>query len=213
MIKGKVYFKNREDASHQLLDVLPVNNMKLDEWIVVSASKGGYPIAKIIAKVLNAKLEFFFTAKIFASNNNTCEVAIISENKEVVIHEELVKAFKISLDCVFLSAKDIYENELLKTIKEYRSKNTLKNLKNKNILLVDEGLNTGLTMMACIKTAINLGAKSVSVAVPILPSATVKDVESISDDLYYVKNLDHFITLDIYYDELDEVTLEEINNN
>ncbi len=213
MIRGKVYFKNREDASHQLLDILPIDNMKLDEWIVVSASKGGYPIAKIIAEVLGAKLEIFFTAKIFASNNNTCEIAIISEKEEVVIHEELVKAFKIDLDCVFLSAKDIYENELLISIKEYRNKNALENLKNKNVLLVDEGLNTGLTMMACIKTAINLGAKSVSVAVPILPSATIQDVELISDDLYYVKNLDHFITLDIYYEELDEVTLEQINNN
>ncbi len=213
MIKGKVYFKNREDASYQLLDILPVNNMKLDEWIIVSASKGGYPIAKTIAKILNAKLEIFFTAKIFAPHNDTCEIAIISEKEEVVIHEELVKAFKINLECVFLNAKDIYENKLLKTIKEYRSQNTLENLKNKNVLLVDEGLNTGLTMMACIKTAINLGAKSVSVAVPILPSATVKDVESISDDLYYVKNLDHFITLDIYYEELKEITLEQINNN
>ena len=43
-------------------------------------------------------------------------------------------------------------------------------------------------MMACIKTAINLKAKSISVATPILPTASIPTIESIADDLYFVKN-------------------------
>ncbi len=66
-------------------------------------------------------------------------------------------------------------------------------------MLIDEGLNTSLTMMACIKTAINLGAKSVSVGIPILPTSSISTIDAIADDLYYVKNLDHFITIDFYY--------------
>ncbi|XPV80842.1 MAG: hypothetical protein ACNI22_09690 [Halarcobacter sp.] len=61
--------------------------------------------------------------------------------------------------------------------------------------------------MACIKTAINLGAKSVSVAIPILPTASINTIESIADDLYYVKSLDHFIDIGFYYDELDDITI------
>jgi putative phosphoribosyl transferase len=68
-------------------------------------------------------------------------------------------------------------------------------------------------MMACIKTAINLGAKSVSVAVPILPTASINTIESIADDLYFVKNLDHFIDIEFYYDELEEITYEEIRKD
>ncbi len=68
-------------------------------------------------------------------------------------------------------------------------------------------------MMACIKTAINLGVKSVSVAVPILPTASINTIESIADDLYFVKNLDHFIDIEFYYDELEEITYEEIRKD
>ncbi len=68
-------------------------------------------------------------------------------------------------------------------------------------------------MMACIKTAIHLGAKSVSVATPIMPTASINTIESIADDLYYVKSLDHFINIDFYYDELEDVTYEEIKKD
>ena len=64
-------------------------------------------------------------------------------------------------------------------------------------------------MMACIKTALNLGAKSVSVAVPILPDVSAPIIESIADDLYYVKKLQHFVLIDFYYEELKRVTYED----
>jgi putative phosphoribosyl transferase len=151
-----------------------------------------------------------FSHKIEAPNNEECEIAIVTESEEVVIHEELVKAFDISLDYVFSKSRNVYENEVLKYIQKYRKGEKLANLHNKNVLLVDEGLNTSLTMMACIKTAINLKAKSVSVAVPILPTVSAPIIESIADDLYYVKKLDHFVSIDFYYEELEEITFETI---
>jgi putative phosphoribosyl transferase len=65
-------------------------------------------------------------------------------------------------------------------------------------------------MMACIKSAINQGAKSVSVAVPVLPLAIVADIESIADDLYCVEAPAHFVSIDFYYKNLDEVDFETI---
>ena len=65
-------------------------------------------------------------------------------------------------------------------------------------------------MMACIKTAINLKAKSISVATPILPTASIPTIESIADDLYFIKKLDHFVSINFYYDSLDDVSFEDI---
>ncbi|WP_321315686.1 phosphoribosyltransferase [Campylobacterota bacterium DY0563] len=212
MTPDKIYFKNREVAAYRLIDILPINKMKLEEWIVISTSYNGLPVAKIVASELNAKLDIMFSRKIYSPNNDECEIAIVTESEEVVIHEELVKAFDISLDFVFSKSRYIYDNELSNCVNKFRRGKKLEDLENKNVLLVDEGLNTSLTMMACIKTAIHLGAKSVSVAIPILPTASIQTIESIADDLYYVKNLDHFIAIDFYYDELDEVTYEEIKD-
>ncbi|AXX92457.1 ABC transporter [Malaciobacter molluscorum LMG 25693] len=206
----QIYFKNREVAAFRLLDILPIDSMKLEEWTVLATSYGGVPIAKIISQKLGGNFDLMLSSKIMAENNEDCEIAIVTETEEVVIHEELAKSFEISLDFIFEKSKEVYEKQLLRTIKLYRKNKKISNLENKNVLLVDEGLNTGLTMMACIKTAINLGAKSVSVATPILPSATVPTIESIADDLYFVKKLDHFVFIDFYYDKLENIDFEDI---
>ncbi|PHO10878.1 ABC transporter [Malaciobacter canalis] len=212
MQNEQIYFKNRDVAAFRLLDVLPIESMKLEDWTVFATSYGGVPIAKIIANKLESNFDLILSSKIMAPNNEDCEIAIVTESEEVVIHEELAKAFEISLDFIFAKSKQIYDKELMKTVKLYRKDKRIENLTNKNVLLVDEGLNTGLTMMACIKTAINLGAKSVSVATPILPSASVPTIESIADDLYYVKKLDHFVFIDFYYDKLENINFEDIKN-
>ena len=213
MKTDEVYFKNREDAAKQLIEVLPIEQMKQEEWIVMSTSTGGYKIAQIIARELGAKADFLFSDKIYAPKNDECEIAIVTESQEVVIHEELVKAFDISLDFIFSKSKYIHESLLKNKVIKFRKGKRLTDLDNKNILLVDEGLNTSLTLMACIKTAITLKAKSVSVAVPIIPSASIQIIESIADDLYYVKNIPHFIDIGHYYETLEKIEFKNIIEN
>ena len=210
MNPDKIYFKNREVAAYRLLDVLPIDSMKLEHWTVISSSYGGFEIAKIIAKALNSKYDMMFSGKIYAPNNEDCEIAVVTEHEEVLIHEELIKAFDISLDYVYSKSKQVYDESIVKTVNKFRHGEKIQRFENKNVLIVDEGINTGLTMMACIKTAINLKAKSISVATPILPTASIPTIESIADDLYFIKKLDHFVEIDFYYDSLDDVSFEDL---
>ena len=210
MNPDKIYFKNREVAAYRLLDVLPIDSMKLEDWTVISSSYGGFEIAKIIAKALNSKYDMMFSGKIYAPNNEDCEIAVVTEHEEVLIHEELIKAFDISLDYVYSKSKQVYDESIVKTVNKFRHGEKIQKFENKNVLIVDEGINTGLTMMACIKTAINLKAKSISVATPILPTASIPTIESIADDLYFVKKIDHFVEIDFYYDSLDDVSFEDL---
>lgn len=210
MNPDKIYFKNREVAAYRLLDVLPIDSMRLEDWTVISSSYGGFEIAKIIAKALNSKYDMMFSGKIYAPNNEDCEIAVVTEHEEVLIHEELIKAFDISLDYVYSKSKQVYDESIVKIVNKFRHGEKIQKFENKNVLIVDEGINTGLTMMACIKTAINLKAKSISVATPILPTASIPTIESIADDLYYIKKLDHFVEIDFYYDSLDDVSFEDL---
>jgi putative phosphoribosyl transferase len=210
MNPDRIYFKNREVAAYRLLDVLPIDSMRLEDWTVISSSYGGFEIAKIVAKALNSKYDMMFSEKIYAPNNEECEIAVVTEHEEVLIHEELIKAFDISLDYVYAKSKQVYDESIVKTVNRFRHGEKIQKFENKNVLIVDEGINTGLTMMACIKTAINLKAKSISVATPILPTASIPTIESIADDLYFIKKLDHFVEIDFYYDSLDDVSFEDL---
>ncbi|MCK9161841.1 MAG: ABC transporter [Arcobacteraceae bacterium] len=209
MIVEKDIFKDRVDAASHLLKILPIENMKLENWIIVATSMGGLVIADEIASKIDAKIDYIFTHKILAPLNSECEIAIITEKEEVVIHEELVKSFDIDLESIFVQAKEEYEKYLIPQMDEYKGK-ALCDLANQNVLLLDEGLNTGLTMMACIKTIINMKAKSVAVATPIMPTAIKADLEAISDDLYCYKSIDHFVSIDFYYKELNPIFIEDI---
>jgi putative phosphoribosyl transferase len=210
MNSDRIYFKNREVAAYRLLDVLPIDSMRLEDWTVISSSYGGFEIAKIVAKALNSKYDMMFSEKIYAPNNEECEIAVVTEHEEVLIHEELIKAFDISLDYVYAKSKQVYDESIVKTVNRFRHGEKIQKFENKNVLIVDEGINTGLTVMACIKTAINLKAKSISVATPILPTASIPTIESIADDLYYIKKLDHFVAINFYYDSLDDVSFEDL---
>jgi len=172
---SEIIFKNRDDAASKLIDVLPIDIMKQEEWIVLSASCGGMSLANDLAIKLNSPIDLIITEKIFTPNNNNCEVAIISETNELVIHEELQKSFDIDLDYIFNSATNLFNTSIEDKIVNLRDGKKLIDIKNENVLIVDEGLNTGLTMMACIKTVLNQGVKSVCVAVPILPKSIVLD--------------------------------------
>ncbi|HJE02403.1 phosphoribosyltransferase family protein [Aliarcobacter thereius] len=210
MSLDNIYFKNREVAAYKLLDVLPLDSMKLEKWIVVACSYGGYEIAKIVAEALNSEYDLLFNEKIYAPNNEECEIAVVTELEEVLIHEELVKSFDIELDLIYLKSKDIFETTIKPKIHKFRAGEKLTYLKGKNVLIVDEDINVGLVMMACIKTIINQGVKSISVATPLLSTASIQAIDAITDDLYYVKKLDHYIEADFYYDSLEKLSFEDI---
>ena len=204
MSKDKIYFKNREEAAYKLLEILPIDSMKLEEWTVIACSYGGFEIAKIVADSLDAEFDIMFNEKIYAPQNDECEI-------EVLIHEELVKAFDINLDSIYTMSKEIYKEKIKPVAYRFRNGEKFQNLAFKNVLIVDEDINVGLVMMACIKTIINQKVKSISVATPILSTASIKAIDSITDDLYYIKSLDHFIEAEYYYETLEELTYEDIN--
>jgi putative phosphoribosyl transferase len=207
--KNKI-FENRDDAINQLIKVLPIDEMLQEDWIILATSVGAVPMAISISKILNANFDFLFTKKIFTPKNSECEIAIITETDEIVMHEELMKSFSLNLEDIYKDIDEKYKNELKAYKAKYRNSLDIISLYDKNVLLIDEGLNTGLTMMACIKSVISEQAKSICVAVPVLPEVTIYDIETIADDLYYVEAPAHFVSIDFYYENLEDISLDEI---
>ena len=203
-------FKDRTEAFKMLFEILPTSDMVKEDWIILAISTGGVPIALELSRKLLAQFDFFFSEKIYTRKNNQCEIAIITETKEIVIHEELMRAFDLELENIYQESNDIYLNDIQEFKRKYRKGKSLIDVENKNVLIVDEGLNTGLTIMACIKSVINKKAKSICVAVPVLPEATINDIETIADDLYYVDAPSHFVSIDFYYENLNELSYEDV---
>ncbi|MGD9971165.1 MAG: phosphoribosyltransferase [Sulfuricurvum sp.] len=213
MLQQRHLFKDRADAALQLKELLPIDRMKNEKWSLIAVSRGGLAIASVINSRLKLPLDFIFSASITAPQNPECELARISETEEIVIHQALVDAFEIQVDYIYGEATRKHEEKILSSIYQYRKGEHFKSMKGKNILLVDEGSETGLTLMCAVKTAFSQKAKAVYVAAPILPEGVVEALDPLVDGIFCLQEIDDYVNTGYYYQEylpVEEETIETI---
>lgn len=203
-------FENRAEATLKLLDILPDKKMKNDDWLIVSISVQAVPIANKIAEKLNLKYDLLFIEPICAPNNNECIIGMVSETEEIVLHSQLVDSFGINLDFIYAEAHRRYEEKILPKVYKYRRGDLIGSLKGKNVLLVDEGCETGMTIMTAVKTVIHGGAKSVSYATPLISTDVALSIEPVIDEIFAVNKIANFVDVECYYQILKELDSDAI---
>ena len=210
-LKSVVLFKNREEAAEKLINELS-NTMAFSEEnsIVLGVSEEGAYFASELAKELNIPMDILLTEPIYSLINSKLTIARVGETEEVVIHKALVEAFNIPKDYIYNEAHSKCSNEILAYIKKYRNGKGLRKLENKYVILADECVETGLTMMTAVKTAISLGAKNIFIAVPVLDNVIYENMVTICDNIFCPHKIDDYISIEYYYEEIESFSFEEI---
>lgn len=203
-------FENRFDATVQLMEILPTDQMQEDKWFIVSISTQGVPAANTIAQQYNLQYDLLFCEPICAPNNKECTIGMVSETEEIVLNNQLVDSFGINLDFIYGQAHRQYEEKILPKVYKYRKGDSISSLKNKNILLVDEGCETGMTVMTAAKTAINSGAKTVAYATPVMAVDVVGVLDPVLDEIFAVEKVANFVDVDFYYKMLKELSAKDV---
>jgi len=198
-------FKDRIDAANKLLEVLPKEMLKKEEWLILALSKGGAVISSIISKELGINFELFIVEPILAPKNDECEIAMVSESRDIVMHEALINSFEIDEEYIYEEANRVYKNKIESVISRYRYSLPLPDLKNRSILLVDEGIESGLRTMCAIKSVLNMDIKKVSIAVPMIDRGIFHELDMKVDSIYTCKKVDNFIRTDYYYEEIEKI--------
>jgi putative phosphoribosyl transferase len=205
-----IYFNDREDASIQLIDTLPLELLSENETVIIGVSEGGVYFADQLAKKVDAQMDILLTEAILAPNNSELAIAMISETEEVVIHKALTDAFDINEDYVYSEAHRKYEEEVLSYVYKYRKGKDLISLEGKYVVLTDECIETGLTMMVALKSVIARGAKNIYIATPILDKAVYENLLSVCDGVFCPHKIQDYISIEYYYKNFDPLTFEEI---
>lgn len=207
---NEISFEDRSNAAEKLLDILPKERMQKDEWLLVSVSTQAVPIADMIAEKLNLKYDLLFCEHICAPNNKNCVIGMVSETEEIVLHSELVNSFGINLDFIYGEAHRQYEEKILPKVYKYRKGDLIGSLEGKNVLLIDEGCETGMTIMVAVKTVIHGGAKSVAYATPLISSDVAVSLDSVIDEIFTVNKIVNFVNVDFYYQMLKELDADAV---
>jgi len=208
--KGMILFKNREEAAQKLIGEFPSQLFLKENTMILGVSEGGTYFASFLAKALNLPMDILLTEPIYSLINPKLSIAMVGESEEVVIHKALVEAFDIPKDYIYSEAQKRYANEIIGYMYKYRNGERLRSLEDKYVILVDECIETGLTMMSAVKTAISLGAKNIFIAVPVLDNVVYENLVTICDNIFCPHKIDNYISIEYYYEEIEPYSSEKI---
>jgi putative phosphoribosyl transferase len=184
--------------------------LKEESWDIIAVSNGGLAIGASIKGKLKNPLNILFLEAIYAPNNDECEVARVSESEELVINERLVNSFEIKYDYIYGEAHRKHEEKILSSIYKYRKGHPFPSMKDRVVLLVDEGSESGSKFMTALKTILVQEPKAVYIAVPVIPSDILEELESFVDDIFFLHEIDDYVETSLYYKELEKIEDETI---
>ncbi len=210
-LNPNAYFEDREDASKQLIETLPIELLSKNETVVIGVSEGGVYFADQISKAVDAQMDILLTEPILAPNNPELVIAMVSETEEVVMHKALIDAFEINEDYVYGEAHRKYEEEVLSYVYKYRKGKDLISLEGKYVVLADECIETGLTMMVALKSVIARGAKNIYIATPILDKGVYQNLLTVCDGVFCPHKIQDYISIEYYYKDFQRLDFEEIS--
>jgi putative phosphoribosyl transferase len=136
--------------------------------------------------------------------------AILSDGT-ILLNDEVVEAYNLSPRTIQIVSREVLK-EVKRREKEYRQSNKFPAVKNKIVILVDDGLATGFTMLAAVKAVKNYQPKKIIVAVPVSPEDSILRVKPEVDDLvclYIQKGYGSFAVASFYQD-FHDLTDEEV---
>jgi len=196
-------FINREEAGLKLAHTLKKNDL----WrgVILAVPRGGVPVGYAIAKELNIPLEIILSKKIGHPRNP--EFAIGSISLHGVILNESSK--DISPTYIKHEAERL-KKSMLDKFHLFMGNREPVSLKNKTVIIVDDGIATGSTIIASIQALRTEQPKKIVVAVPVAAPSSVKKIESIADQLICLAIPSHFAGVGQFYKDFAQVSDEEV---
>ena len=198
-------FKNREEAAKKLAKALsPFKNR--DDLVVVALPRGGVPIAFYIAKELNAPLDIFFVKKIPSPFNKEAAIGAVSENGYYFV-APIANALGISQDYINSQIKAILEK--IKQKRAIYNKDRI-DIKNKTVIIADDGIATGSSMKLAIEALKKEGAKSVIAVAPVAPPEVASELKNIADNIYILSTPSNFNAVGQFYEDFHQLSDDEV---
>lgn len=203
-------FYDRLEAGEKLAEKLK-QFIGAKNTLVIGQVRGGVPVANVIAGKLQLPIDIIIAKKIGAPNNDELAIGAIAEDGEPILNDELIGTAGITAQ--YLDKKIFEVKEKIKLLgSKLRSNNKPVNLTDQTVILVDDGVATGQTILASIKYLRGKQVKKIIVAVPVIAESIIDSIKKQADELVYVEASDSFFAVSQFYEEFAQVSEEEVND-
>src|SRR5881296_2393206 len=201
-------FANRSEAGRLLAEKLE-KYANRNDVIVFGLPRGGVPVAYEVAKRLHVPLDVFIVRKLGVPGFEELAAGAIASGSVRVLNEDVMRAIPYGDAAIeAVTAKETAELQRREQI--YREGRPAPELRDKIVILVDDGLATGATMRAAVKALRHQGAAKIVVAVPVGPPDTCRELEEEADETICLSTPAFFQAVGQYYDDFSQTSDEDV---
>lgn len=176
----KVLFENRRDAGKKLTRALIESESKLQNPIVLGIPRGGIPVGYVLAEKLKCELDIIVLRKIPIPSDPEAGYGAVTLDRTVILNQEMLPHLRLSKEEMDRGIERVYQ-EVKRRNDVYRRGNPFPDLKDRSVILTDDGLATGYTMLAAIEFSRKKKPKEIIVAVPAASDSAAELIQSAAD--------------------------------
>lgn len=200
-------FKNRQDGGRQLAEKLI--KFKDENPVIIALPRGGVVTGYEVSKMLDAPLDVIITRKIGAPFQPELGIGAIAPNDVRILNLDAIGFLGISKDEI----EEIIKRETIemhRRTKLYRGDLPPLDLSGKTVIIVDDGLATGVTAGAAVLAIKQMIPEKIILAVPVSPIDTANKFRGEVDEFICLREPPDFFAVGQYYYDFDQVTDEEV---
>lgn len=201
-------FRNRSEAG-QLLARKLAHYADSRDTMVLALPRGGVPVASEIARQLHLPLDILLVRKLGAPGQPELAMGAIAANGIRVLDRAMMRQLSVTEDELASTIRE-EEEELRRREQIYQHCRAGVTIRGWNVILVDDGIATGATMLAAVQVLQSQQAGRIVAAVPVAPPHAQREIQAVAQEFVCLLLSEHFPAVGAFYRDFSQVSDEEV---
>ena len=200
-------YKDRRHAGRLL--AAAVSSLGLSNVVVLAIPRGGVPVADEVATALAAPLDLIIARKIGAPGYPEYAIGAVTQDGEPFLDESAVKSLRVSEE--YIKEETARQADEVKArMRKYRGDRPYPDLEGKTVVVVDDGIATGSTVRAAVRSLKRRKPRLVVLATPVAPPDTIRELSSEVDDIVCLATPEGFSAVGEFYQDFGQTDDSEV---
>jgi putative phosphoribosyl transferase len=200
------YF-DRRDAGRKLAELL--RPYAGEQTVVLALPRGGVPVGFEVALALNVPLDIFVVRKLGAPGQPELAIGAVASGGVYVLNHRIVKALGVT-EAEIAPLLERESQEIIRREKLYRGDRPPIDIAGKTVIVTDDGLATGASMLVSVDAIRALRPQRIVVAVPVAPPETITRLRHVADDVVCPLVPPQFNAVGEWYENFAQTTDDEV---
>jgi len=203
-------YQDRRDAGKRLAQSLKQFAGRADV-VILALPRGGVPVGFEVAEALGAPLDVFIVRKLGVPGHGEYAMGAVASGGVIVLNEEATRSLRIPASTIAAVAARELE-EIVRRDRLYRGSRAPLDVRDKTIILVDDGLATGSTMRAAVEALRKRSPKRIVAAVPVGAVSSCRQLREAADEVICPSTPEPFEAVGLWYGDFEQTSDAEVRD-